>query len=36
LILWAGGTAILATATLFLGSGVNRRSTYNRIREELT
>jgi hypothetical protein len=36
LILWAGGTAILAAATLFLGSGVNRRSTYNRIREELT
>jgi putative ABC transport system permease protein len=35
-ILWAGGTAILATVTLFLGSGVNRRSTYNRIREELT
>ncbi|MFI5693334.1 FtsX-like permease family protein [Kribbella sp. NPDC051586] len=36
LALWAGGTAILAAVTLLLGSGVNRRSTYNRIREELT
>jgi hypothetical protein len=36
LILWVGGTAILAAATLFLGSRVNRRSTYGRIREELT
>jgi hypothetical protein len=34
--LWLGGTAILAVATLFLGSGVNRRSSYSRIREELT
>lgn len=34
--LWLGGTAILAAATLFLGSGVNRRSSYTRIREELT
>ena len=31
-----GGTAILAAATLFLGSGVNRRSNFRRIREELT
>ncbi|MFD7157841.1 FtsX-like permease family protein [Kribbella sp. NPDC059898] len=34
--LWAGGTAVLATVTLMLGSGVNRRSSYSRIREELT
>jgi hypothetical protein len=34
--LWLGGTAILAAATLVLGSGVNRRSSYTRIREELT
>ncbi|MFF0270380.1 FtsX-like permease family protein [Kribbella sp. NPDC004536] len=34
--LWLAGTAILAAATLFLGSGVNRRSGYSRIREELT
>ncbi|TCC05918.1 FtsX-like permease family protein [Kribbella soli] len=34
--LWLGGTAILAAATLFLGSGVNRRSSYRGIREELT
>ncbi|MGZ0147262.1 FtsX-like permease family protein [Kribbella sp. WER1] len=34
--LWAGGTAILAAVTLMLGSGVNRRSSYSRIREELT
>jgi putative ABC transport system permease protein len=36
LVLWVGGTSILAAATLFLGSRVNRRSTYGRIREELT
>ncbi|WP_350277486.1 FtsX-like permease family protein [Kribbella sp. HUAS MG21] len=34
--LWLGGTAVLAATTLLLGSGVNRRSSYSRIREELT
>jgi putative ABC transport system permease protein len=34
--LWLSGTAVLATATLLLGTGVNRRSGYARIREELT
>lgn len=36
LILWLVGTAVLAAATLLLGTGVNRRSNYTRIREELT
>ncbi|MFF0345402.1 FtsX-like permease family protein [Kribbella sp. NPDC004875] len=36
IVLWLAGTAILAAATLLLGSGVNRRSSYGRIREELT
>ncbi|GAA1691373.1 hypothetical protein GCM10009745_40870 [Kribbella yunnanensis] len=34
--LWGGGTVVLAVATLLLGSGVNRRASYSRIREELT
>ncbi|HEY3514931.1 FtsX-like permease family protein [Kribbella sp. NPDC051137] len=34
--LWAAGTAVLAAVTLVLGTGVNRRSSYSRIREELT
>ncbi|MFK4086338.1 FtsX-like permease family protein [Kribbella sp. NPDC020789] len=34
--LWAGGTVVLAVVTLLLGSGVNRRASYSRIREELT
>ncbi|TDD58149.1 ABC transporter permease [Kribbella antibiotica] len=34
--LWAGGTIVLAVVTLLLGTGVNRRASYSRIREELT
>ncbi len=34
--LWLGGTVVLAVVTLLLGSGVNRRAAYSRIREELT
>ncbi len=34
--LWAGGTIVLAVVTLLLGSGVNRRASYSRIREELS
>ncbi|WP_405057366.1 ABC transporter permease [Kribbella sp. NBC_01505] len=34
--LWVGGTIVLAVVTLLLGSGVNRRASYSRIREELT
>ncbi|MFI6831241.1 FtsX-like permease family protein [Kribbella sp. NPDC050241] len=36
LLLWIAGTAVLAAATLLLGTGVNRRAGYSRIREELT
>jgi hypothetical protein len=36
LMLWLAGTAVLAAATLLLGTGVNRRAGYSRIREELT
>ncbi|MGW7686082.1 FtsX-like permease family protein [Kribbella sp. NPDC054772] len=36
IVLWIAGTAVLAAVTLLLGSGVNRRSSYGRIREELT
>ncbi len=36
LTLWLAGTAVLAAATLLLGTGVNRRASYSRIREELT
>jgi hypothetical protein len=36
LVLWLAGTAVLAAATLLLGTGVNRRASYSRIREELT
>ncbi|WP_433167497.1 FtsX-like permease family protein [Kribbella sp. CA-247076] len=36
LVLWLAGTAVLAVATLLLGTGVNRRAGYHRIREELT
>jgi hypothetical protein len=35
-VLWLAGTAVLAAATLLLGTGVNRRAGYSRIREELT
>jgi hypothetical protein len=34
--LWLIGTAVLAATTLLLGTAVNRRSSYSRIREELT
>jgi hypothetical protein len=36
LTLWLVGTAVLAAATLLLGTGVNRRASYSRIREELS
>ena len=36
LLLWLAGTAVLAAATLLLGTGVNRRAGFARIREELT
>ncbi|WP_343066656.1 FtsX-like permease family protein [Kribbella qitaiheensis] len=36
LLLWLIGTAVLTTTTLLLGTGVNRRASYNRIREELS
>lgn len=35
LLLWLIGTAALTTTTLLLGTGVNRRAHYSRIREEL-
>lgn len=35
-VLWLIGTAILTTTTLLLGTGVNRRAGYHRIREELS
>ncbi len=35
LVLWLIGTAVLTTTTVLLGSGVNRRAGYSRIREEL-
>ncbi|HEU4945961.1 MAG TPA: FtsX-like permease family protein [Kribbella sp.] len=35
LALWLIGTLVLTTTTLLLGTGVNRRSDYGRIREEL-
>ncbi|MEU4295183.1 FtsX-like permease family protein [Kribbella sp. NPDC026596] len=36
LLLWLAGTAVLATVTLLLGTGVNRRAGFARIREDLT
>ncbi|MEU4197879.1 FtsX-like permease family protein [Kribbella sp. NPDC026611] len=36
ILLWLIGTAVLAATTLLLGTGVNRRSSYSRIREDLT
>jgi hypothetical protein len=36
LLLWLIGTVVLTTTTLLLGTGVNRRAQYSRIREELT
>ncbi|MEU0089102.1 FtsX-like permease family protein [Kribbella sp. NPDC006257] len=36
LLLWLIGTVVLTTTTLLLGTGVNRRAGYNRIREELS
>jgi hypothetical protein len=36
LLLWLIGTAVLTTTTLLLGTGVNRRAQYSRIREELS
>jgi hypothetical protein len=36
LLLWLIGTAVLTTTTLLLGTGVNRRAGYHRIREELS
>ncbi|MGW6283042.1 FtsX-like permease family protein [Kribbella sp. NPDC055071] len=35
-VLWLLGTAILTAVTLLLGTGVNRRAGFSRIREELT
>jgi hypothetical protein len=35
-ILWLAGTAVLTATTLVLGTGVNRRAGYGRIREELS
>ncbi|GAA1579091.1 hypothetical protein GCM10009804_39470 [Kribbella hippodromi] len=35
-LLWLAGTALLSAVTLLLGTEVNRRSSYSRIREELT
>ncbi|GAA0589118.1 ABC transporter permease [Kribbella sandramycini] len=35
-LLWAVSTAVLAAVTLLLGTGVNRRAGFARIREELT
>jgi hypothetical protein len=35
-VLWLVGTAILTAVTLLLGTGVNRRAGFSRIREELT
>jgi putative ABC transport system permease protein len=36
LLLWLIGTVVLTTTTLLLGTGVNRRAGYHRIREELS
>ncbi|TCM43448.1 FtsX-like permease family protein [Kribbella sp. VKM Ac-2568] len=36
LVLWLIGTLVLTTTTLLLGTGVNRRAQYTRIREELS
>jgi putative ABC transport system permease protein len=36
LALWLIGTAVLTTTTMLLGTGVNRRAGYSRIREELS
>jgi hypothetical protein len=35
-ILWLAGTVVLTATTLVLGTGVNRRAGYGRIREELS
>ena len=35
-ILWLAGTVVLTATTLVLGTGVNRRAGYVRIREELS
>jgi hypothetical protein len=34
-VLWLIGTVVLTTTTLLLGSGVNRRAGYSRIKEDL-
>ncbi|MEV5966841.1 FtsX-like permease family protein [Kribbella sp. NPDC051952] len=36
IVLWIAGTAVLTAVTLLLGTGVNRRAGFARIREELT
>jgi hypothetical protein len=35
-VLWLIGTVVLTVTTVLLGSGVNRRAGYSRIKEELS